>query len=79
MAYTTYKTNKAGYEKLLVYWLAVDIYDLTTIFCERYIKKNTRTFDQMVQAARSGKQNITEGSLAKSVESNLKLNRRGAS
>jgi four helix bundle suffix protein len=77
MTYKTYKTYpssaKAGYEKLLVYWLAVDISDLTTIFCERYIRKNSRTFDQMIQAARSGKQNITEGSLSRSVESNLKL------
>jgi restriction system protein len=47
--------------------------DLTTIFCERYIRKNSRTFDQMIQAARSGKQNITEGSLSRSVKSNLKL------
>jgi len=77
MAYKTYKTYpssaKTGYEKLLVYWLAVDISDLTTIFCERYIRKNSRTFDQMIQAARSGKQNITEDSLSRSVESNLKL------
>jgi four helix bundle suffix protein len=77
MTYKTYKTYfssaKAGYEKLLVYWLAVDIFDLTVIFCERYIRKNSRTFDQMIQAARSGKQNITEGSLSRSVESNLKL------
>ncbi len=70
----TYRTNKkGGYESLLVYWLAVDIYDLTSIFCHQYINKNSRTFDQMIQAARSGKQNIVEASLEKSVESNLKL------
>ncbi len=70
----TYKINKkGGYESLLVYWLAVDIYDLTLIFCKRYVSRSSRTFDQMIQAARSGKQNIVEASLEKSVESNLKL------
>lgn len=62
-----------GYEKLVVYWLATTIYDLTTIFCDRFIDKRSRTHDQMVQAARSGKQNIVEGSVAQSMESNLKL------
>lgn len=65
--------NKGGYQSLIVYWLAVDIYDLTTIFCNCYIDKKSRTHDQMVQAARSGKQNIVEGSLEPSVESNIKL------
>lgn len=64
---------KGGYQSLIVYWLAVDIYDLTVIFCNRYIDKKSRTHDQMVQAARSGKQNIVEGSLEPSVESNIKL------
>lgn len=58
---------------MIVYWLATDIYDLTVLFCERYIDKKSRTTDQMVQAARSGKQNIVEGSLEPSVESNIKL------
>ena len=49
-----------GYEKLIVYWLATTIYDLTVVFCNRYIDKKSRTHDQMVQAARSGKQNIVE-------------------
>ena len=71
MTYTTVK--KGGYENLVVYWLGMTIYDLTAIFCDRYIGKQTRTHDQMVQAARSGKQNIVEGSLEKSVEGNLKL------
>lgn len=65
--------NKGGYQSLIVYWLAVDIYDLTVIFCNCYIDKKLRTHDQMVQAARSGKQNIVEGSLEPSVESNIKL------
>ncbi len=62
-----------GYESLVVYWIAVTIYDLTVIFCQRYINPKSRTVDQMVQAARSGKQNIVEGSLEKSVEGNIKL------
>ena len=65
--------KKGGYRSLIVYWLAIEIYDLTLIFCQKYIEKKSRTFDQMIQAARSGKQNIVEASLEKSVESNLKL------
>lgn len=65
--------KKGGYQSLIVYWLATDIYDLTAIFCSCYIDKKSRTHDQMVQAARSGKQNIVEGSLEPSVESNIKL------
>lgn len=65
--------KKGGYESLIVYWLAVEIYDLTTIFCSRHIDKRSRTTDQMIQAARSGKQNIVEGSLENSMESNIKL------
>lgn len=65
--------GKGGYQSLIVYWLATDIYDLTVIFCNCYIDKKSRTHDQMVQAARSGKQNIVEGSLEPSVESNIKL------
>ena len=65
--------SKSEYKSLIVYWLATDIYDLTVIFCNRYIDKKSRTTDQMIQAARSGKQNIVEGSLEPSVESNIKL------
>lgn len=53
--------GKAGYEYLLVYKLTVVIYDLTVQFCNQYIPKNSRTHDQMVQAARSGMANIAEG------------------
>ena len=82
MSYKTYKSykfnKKGGYESLVVYWLGVTISDLTAIFCKRYMsyktnKTYTRTYDQMIQAARSGKQNIVEGSLENSVEGNLKL------
>jgi len=65
--------KKGGYESLVIYWIATTIYDLTVIFCQRYINPKSRTNDQMEQAARSGKQNIVEGSLEKSVEGNIKL------
>jgi len=53
-----------GYRKLKSFQGAEVIYDLTVQFCSRYIDKKSRTTDQMVQAARSGKQNIAEGSKA---------------
>jgi len=40
------------------------VYDLTYKFCERFLRRGDRTIDQMIQAARSGKQNIIEGSKA---------------
>ena len=53
-----------GYRKLKSFQVAQLIYDLTVRFCELYIEKRSRTQDQMVQAARSGVQNIAEGSQA---------------
>jgi len=63
-----------GYKNLLVYRLTVTIYDFTVLFCERWIDKKSRTFDQMIQAARSGKQNIAEASKELSNSSELVLN-----
>lgn len=51
-----------GYRKLKSFQLAQLVYDLTVRFCNRYIERRSRTHDQMVQAARSGVQNIAEGS-----------------
>jgi len=51
-----------SYRDLKSYQQATIIYDFTVEFCDRYIDKKSRTTDQMVQAARSGKQNIVEGS-----------------
>jgi len=51
-----------GYRKLKSFQLAQLVYDVTVRFCNRYIDKRSRTHDQMVQAARSGVQNIAEGS-----------------
>ncbi len=51
-----------GYRKLKSFQIAQLVFDVTVRFCERYIDKFSRTRDQMVQAARSGVQNIAEGS-----------------
>ncbi len=53
-----------GYRNLITYQKAEIIYDGTVYFCERFFHKYDRTIGQMVQAARSGKQNIAEASLA---------------
>lgn len=53
-----------GYRKLKSFQIAQIIYDLTVRFCARYVDRRSRTVDQMVQAARSGVQNIAEGSQA---------------
>lgn len=62
-----------GYKSLPFYLQSEIVYDFTVEFCEKYIDYKSRTKDQMVQAARSGKQNIAEGYLQKSVEGKLKL------
>ena len=64
-----------GYEELLSFQKARVVYDATVCFCERFLDRRDRTVDQMVQAARSGKQNILEGSQASgtSKETELKL------
>lgn len=64
-----------GYQSLLAYHKALIVFDATLHFCERFIDRKSRTFDQMVQAARSGKQNILEGSQISgtSKEAELKL------
>jgi len=51
-----------NYRKLFTFQKAEAIFDITCYFTENYIPRNSRTIDQMVQAARSGKQNIAEGS-----------------
>lgn len=64
-----------NYRELLSYQKSEVVYDITYRFCERFLKKGDRTIDQMVQAARSGKQNIAEGSRASgtSKETEIKL------
>jgi len=65
--------SKAGYEYLLAYKITVPIYDLTAEFCNRHISKFSRTHDQMVQAARSGMQNISEGNQQEGLKGYIKL------
>lgn len=62
-----------GYRKLLTFQIAQLIYDITVRFVERYIRRGSRTRDQMEQAARSGVQNIAEGSLASATSKKTEL------
>ena len=64
-----------NYRKLLSYQKAEAIYDITYYFCKNYLYRGDRTIDQMIQAARSGKQNIAEGCAASatSKETEIKL------
>lgn len=67
--------QRGNYKGLFVYQKAECIYDITYYFAHHFLEKGDRTIDQMVQAARSGKQNIAEGSAASSTsrETELKL------
>ncbi len=64
-----------GYQNLLSYRKAEAVFDATVYFCDRFIDARSRTRDQMVQAARSGKQNIVEGCMASAMskETEIKL------
>lgn len=62
-----------GYRKLKSFQVAQLVYDITIRFCDRYIDKRSRTHDQMVQAARSGVQNIAEGSAASGTSKKTEL------
>lgn len=76
------KTNSAipraiaphgGYRNLKSYQMAEIVHDATVVFCNRFIDRRSRTHDQMVQAARSGKQNIAEGSMASGTSKKTEL------
>lgn len=62
-----------GYRKLRSFQTTSIIYDGTVSFCDRFMDKRSRTVDQMVQAARSGRQNIAEGSRASAASSQTEL------
>ena len=62
-----------GYRSLRSFQTTTIIYDATVSFCERFIDKRSRLVDQMVQAARSGRQNIAEGSRASATSSQTEL------
>jgi restriction system protein len=62
-----------GYRKLKSFISAEIVYDGTVAFCNRFINLRSRTHDQMVQAARSGRQNIAEGSMASGTSKKTEL------
>lgn len=66
-------SNTGNYKQLLSYQKADVIYQLTFDFCNRFLQKGDRTIDQMVQAARSGKQNIVEGCAASSTSAKTEI------
>lgn len=62
-----------GYVNLHSYQKAEIVFDATACFCHRFVSKRDRTYDQMVQAARSGKQNIIEGSQAPGTSKEMEI------
>jgi four helix bundle suffix protein len=62
-----------GYRKLKSFQVSQLVYDVTVRFCDKYISRRSRTHDQMVQAARSGVQNIAEGSQASGTSKKMEL------
>ncbi|MBV8485868.1 MAG: four helix bundle protein [Verrucomicrobia bacterium] len=62
-----------NYRELLSCRKAEIVYDVTFEFCDRFLAKSDRTIDQMIQAARSGKQNILEGSKASRTSSEVEI------
>jgi restriction system protein len=62
-----------GYRELKSFQQAELVYDSTVKFCDRFIDRRSRTHDQMVQAARSGRQNIAEGSQASGTSKKFEL------
>ena len=75
MEETPFLRRQTNWEELYFYQKANSLYQMTFAFAKRFLKKGDRTIDQMVQAARSGKQNIVEGSTdgVTSTEMELKL------
>ncbi len=71
----TFLPQKGNYRKLIVFQKAECIYDITYYFANTHLQKGDRTIDQMIQAARSGRQNIAEGSAAAATlaETEIKL------
>ena len=65
--------QKGNYKGLIVYQKAECIYDITFHFAHRFFEKGDRTIDQMIQAARSGKQNIAEGSSASTTSTEMEI------
>ena len=72
---TPFLPQKGNYRNLIAYQKAECIYDITYYFAHQYLERGDRTIDQMIQAARSGKQNIAEGCAESttSAETEIKL------
>jgi four helix bundle suffix protein len=64
---------RGNYQPLLAFQKAEIVYDLTRLFCLRFLARGDRTVDQMIQAARSGKQNIVEGAKAAKTSTEMEL------
>ncbi len=62
-----------GYRKLKSFQMSEIVYDGTVKFCKRFVDRHSRTVDQMVQAARSGRQNIAEGCMASGTSKKTEL------
>lgn len=65
--------QKGNYEELLCYKKSMCVYDVTYYFAHKYLSKGDRTIDQMIQAARSGKQNIVEGCSASTTSAEMEI------
>lgn len=65
--------RKGNYKKLLSYQKTEVIFEMTYYFCHHYLQRGDRTIDQMVQAARSGKQNIVEGCAASATSNKTEI------
>lgn len=73
MADNNFLPQHGNYRNLRVYKVTEIIYDITYYFAQKYLSKGDRTVDQMVQAARSGKQNIAEGNQAAATSSETEI------
>ena len=69
----TFLIRRGDYHNLLSYQKAEVVFDITYRFCQRFLSLKDRTVDQMVQAARSGKQNIGEGSKASATSTEMEI------
>ena len=69
----TFLPKKGNYRRLIAFQKAECVYDITYYFAHKYLAKGDRTIDQMIQAARSGRQNIAEGATAGATSSETEL------
>jgi four helix bundle suffix protein len=65
--------NTGNYRNLYSYQKSEAIFDITCFFCKQFLRQGDRTIDQMVQAARSGKQNIIEGCKASATSAKMEI------